>query len=246
MQLFLNEIRKKPESSDENLGIALLLYSASYTHSMNLVVSMMVMIFEYISAYQNPWLHGILVYLLNGDPKRYKRYDNYPRFFSSFLESSPLDIQSSPLDTLCQMFTAALLVQALLATAAFAIPTSRERAAARRARRSTGVTRQSKPVNIISSPALTNTSHETFSENWAGAVLVASTVSTLLDLHQVGKYVYLKFIPNRRPTRLSLVPSLSPPPSLLGAVANNARQPGSVSMAILARLLFCRLVSTSV
>ncbi|KAF9076595.1 peptidase A4 family-domain-containing protein [Rhodocollybia butyracea] len=75
------------------------------------------------------------------------------------------------------MFTAALLVQALLATAAFAIPTSRERAAARRARRSTGVSRQSKPVNIISSPAVTNTSHETFSENWAGAVLVASTAT---------------------------------------------------------------------
>jgi len=76
------------------------------------------------------------------------------------------------------MFSAAFLVQALLASAVFAVPTSKERFASRRARRSNGATRQSKPVNLISSQTTSNVTHEQFSENWAGAVLVASTVSS--------------------------------------------------------------------
>ncbi|KAJ4483725.1 acid proteinase [Lentinula aciculospora] len=81
------------------------------------------------------------------------------------------------------MFSAALLVQVLLAAAAFALPSSKERMASRRARRSGDVTRtrQSKPANIITSPqvsaAVGNASHPEFSSNWAGAVLVASTAT---------------------------------------------------------------------
>ncbi|KAJ3880071.1 acid proteinase [Lentinula edodes] len=81
------------------------------------------------------------------------------------------------------MFSAAFLVQALLASAAFALPSSKDRLASRRARRSGDVarTRQSKPVNIITSPqvsaAVGNASHAEFSSNWAGAVLVASTAT---------------------------------------------------------------------
>ncbi|KAE9396567.1 hypothetical protein BT96DRAFT_958149 [Gymnopus androsaceus JB14] len=75
------------------------------------------------------------------------------------------------------MFSAAFLVQALLASAVFAVPTSKERFASRRARRSNGATRQSKPVNLISSQSTSNVTHEQFSENWAGAVLVASTAT---------------------------------------------------------------------
>jgi hypothetical protein len=74
------------------------------------------------------------------------------------------------------MFSAAFLVQALLATAVLALPSSKERMAARRARRSSG-TRQGKPVNLIAKPEVTNTSHVEFSENWSGAVLVATTAT---------------------------------------------------------------------
>lgn len=75
------------------------------------------------------------------------------------------------------MFSAAFLVQALLASAVLAIPSSKERFAARRARRSTGETHHSKPINRISSEVSPATSHTEFSENWAGAILIASTVS---------------------------------------------------------------------
>ncbi|KAE9396581.1 hypothetical protein BT96DRAFT_958154 [Gymnopus androsaceus JB14] len=76
------------------------------------------------------------------------------------------------------MFSVVFLVQALLASAAFAIPSSKEQFAARRARRSSGTTHQSKPVNLITNQVTTsNTSHVEYSENWAGAVLVASTAT---------------------------------------------------------------------
>ncbi|KAJ3727060.1 acid proteinase [Lentinula raphanica] len=81
------------------------------------------------------------------------------------------------------MFSAAFLVQALLASAVFAFPSSKERLASRRARRSGDVarTRQSKPVNVVTSPQVAaiagNASHPEFSSNWAGAVLVASTAT---------------------------------------------------------------------
>jgi hypothetical protein len=77
------------------------------------------------------------------------------------------------------MFSTAFLVQALLVSAAFAIPSSKERFASRKARRSTGVTplkHQSKPANLITSPTAktaTNTTHELLSDNWAGAILIA-------------------------------------------------------------------------
>ncbi|KAJ4477903.1 concanavalin A-like lectin/glucanase domain-containing protein [Lentinula edodes] len=77
------------------------------------------------------------------------------------------------------MFSAAFFVQVLLATAVFAIPSGKQRMASRRSRRSE-VTRQSKPVNLIANPqttTVTNTSHVEYSENWAGAVLVASTAT---------------------------------------------------------------------
>ncbi|KAJ3808231.1 acid proteinase [Lentinula lateritia] len=77
------------------------------------------------------------------------------------------------------MFSVAFFVQALLATAVFAIPSGKQRMASRRSRRS-NVTRQSKPVNLITNPqttTVTNASHVEYSENWAGAVLVASTAT---------------------------------------------------------------------
>ncbi|KAH7881434.1 concanavalin A-like lectin/glucanase domain-containing protein [Lentinula edodes] len=77
------------------------------------------------------------------------------------------------------MFSAAFFVQVLLATAVFAIPSGKQRMASRRSRRSE-VTRQSKPVNLIANPqttTVTNASHVEYSENWAGAVLVASTAT---------------------------------------------------------------------
>jgi len=75
------------------------------------------------------------------------------------------------------MLSAAFLVQALLATAVFALPSSKERLAARRARRSGARNRQSKPVNLITNTEVTNTAHAEFSENWSGAVLVATTAT---------------------------------------------------------------------
>jgi hypothetical protein len=75
------------------------------------------------------------------------------------------------------MFSAAFFVQALLASAVFALPSSKERMAARRARR--GLSRQSKPVNLITSQVVTetNVTHEEFSSNWAGGILIASTAT---------------------------------------------------------------------
>ncbi|KAE9406510.1 hypothetical protein BT96DRAFT_915220 [Gymnopus androsaceus JB14] len=75
------------------------------------------------------------------------------------------------------MFSASFLVQALLATAAFAIPSNKERMASRRARR--GLTHQSQPVNLITSPKVTTNLavQEQLSSNWAGAILVADTAT---------------------------------------------------------------------
>jgi len=62
------------------------------------------------------------------------------------------------------MFSAALAIQVLLATAAFAIPSSRERLARRVAQRQGNVNQ------LISVETLGNVTHAT-SSNWAGAVL---------------------------------------------------------------------------
>ena len=79
------------------------------------------------------------------------------------------------------MFGATLLCQVLLATAAFAVPTSKERFAQRLARRAAGVQHLSHPKQAIGPVAevnaITNDTHVEYSSNWAGAVLVASTVS---------------------------------------------------------------------
>lgn len=80
------------------------------------------------------------------------------------------------------MFAATLLCQVLLATAAFAIPTSKERFAQRLARRAGGVTHQSQPKQGLESAHIDlagahgNVSHTSYSSNWAGAVLSKSTV----------------------------------------------------------------------
>ncbi|KAE9409261.1 concanavalin A-like lectin/glucanase [Gymnopus androsaceus JB14] len=77
------------------------------------------------------------------------------------------------------MFSVSFLVQALLATAAFAIPTNKERMAARRARR--GLGRQNQPMSpITSQKATTNFAVEKeLTLNWASAVFqVADAVIT--------------------------------------------------------------------
>ncbi|KIK59735.1 hypothetical protein GYMLUDRAFT_654194 [Collybiopsis luxurians FD-317 M1] len=91
------------------------------------------------------------------------------------IRSTLLCTPSAPAIT---MLSTAFLIHGLLATAAFALPSSKERMAARRARR--GVSRQSKPANIITNQVttdVTNTTNEEFSSNWAGAVLIASTAT---------------------------------------------------------------------
>ncbi|KAI0325218.1 putative aspergillopepsin [Cubamyces sp. BRFM 1775] len=74
------------------------------------------------------------------------------------------------------MLFSALLLQALAATAALAIPTSRERHAQRVARRAAGE-RMSHPVQIVPRPSSvvssTNVTQTEYSTNWAGAILVA-------------------------------------------------------------------------
>ena len=81
------------------------------------------------------------------------------------------------------MFSATLLCQVLLATAAFAVPTSKERFAQRLARRAGGIVHQSQPKQAIEPAhvglevnAHSNASHASYSTNWAGAVLSKSTV----------------------------------------------------------------------
>ncbi|PIL34273.1 hypothetical protein GSI_03048 [Ganoderma sinense ZZ0214-1] len=82
------------------------------------------------------------------------------------------------------MFAATLLCQALLATAAFAIPTSKERFAQRIARRAGGFNHQSYPKQGIEAAhvdlevnAHRNASQTSYSSNWAGAVLSKSTAT---------------------------------------------------------------------
>ncbi|RPD55203.1 acid proteinase [Lentinus tigrinus ALCF2SS1-7] len=75
------------------------------------------------------------------------------------------------------MFGAALFLQVLLATAAFAIPTSKERLAERVARRAAR-SHLTQPKQLVVRPvteeqAAGNTTHPEFSSNWSGAVLVA-------------------------------------------------------------------------
>ncbi|KAI0773056.1 acid proteinase [Trametes elegans] len=77
------------------------------------------------------------------------------------------------------MFAAALICQVLLATAAFAIPTSKERLAQRVARRAAGAhltqPKQPAPRPQGDVSALSNVTNPEFSSNWAGAVLVSGS-----------------------------------------------------------------------
>ena len=77
------------------------------------------------------------------------------------------------------MFAATLLCQVLLATAAFAVPTSKERLAQRVARRASGLAHLTTPNQAVARPvseAGSNSTHAEFSSNWSGAVLVAGSV----------------------------------------------------------------------
>ena len=74
-----------------------------------------------------------------------------------------------------------LITQVLIATAAFAIPTSKERLAQRVARRAAGAHLTSPKQTVVRTMTsetgeLTNVTHPEFSSNWAGAVLVAGAV----------------------------------------------------------------------
>ncbi|PIL36490.1 hypothetical protein GSI_00179 [Ganoderma sinense ZZ0214-1] len=82
------------------------------------------------------------------------------------------------------MFAAMLLCQVLLATAVFAIPTSKERFAQRLARRAGGFQHQSTPRQSIESAPVDlelnahgNVSNTLYSTNWAGAVLSQTTAT---------------------------------------------------------------------
>ncbi|KAI1784968.1 acid proteinase [Ganoderma leucocontextum] len=86
------------------------------------------------------------------------------------------------------MFVTSLLCQVILATAAFAVPTARERLADRVARRAAGLTRQSLPNQAVQLSENTlvadvngadNATYATvsYSTNWAGAVLSATTAT---------------------------------------------------------------------
>ena len=66
------------------------------------------------------------------------------------------------------MFVSTIFVQALLATAAFAFPSSKERFDARAARRANGIR--------SSHPKITNETHPEYSSNWAGAVFNSAQV----------------------------------------------------------------------
>ncbi|KAI0656093.1 acid proteinase [Cubamyces menziesii] len=74
------------------------------------------------------------------------------------------------------MIFAALVCQVLVATAAFALPSSRERLAQRIARRAAGA-HQSLPKQLSSGPttAVSNATNAEFSSNWSGAVLVSGS-----------------------------------------------------------------------
>ena len=88
------------------------------------------------------------------------------------------------------MFATTFLVNVLLATAAFAIPSPRERLNERVARRAAGLTRQSNPKIASVSPvaATSNATNAEFSSNWSGAVLVAGSVSRTVYLYDAVLY----------------------------------------------------------
>ena len=128
------------------------------------------------------------------------------------------------------MLAVTLLCQVLLATAAFAIPTSKDRFAQRTARRAAGIAHQSQPKALSEGVhqvdnLITNTSHVDYSSNWAGAVLVASKVSSAL-LPEYDERVELTVsLSPRLHTRLSLQPSRSRPPRSLPVALERTPRP---------------------
>ncbi len=85
------------------------------------------------------------------------------------------------------MLVTSLLCQIILATAALAVPTARERLADRIARRADGVAHQSQPkqsVDFQQNGIDTNSTHSSvsYSSNWAGAVLSQKSVRRHLGL----------------------------------------------------------------
>ncbi|KAH9847718.1 aspergillopepsin [Lenzites betulinus] len=79
------------------------------------------------------------------------------------------------------MFSVALFCQVLLATAAAAIPSSKERFAERVARRSAGALQSRPMIPFTSSDSLTNlttlATQDQITVNWAGAALIANTAT---------------------------------------------------------------------
>ena len=112
-----------------------------------------------------------------------------------FLQPAQVDLTSPSSPTHTAMFAAALLCQALLATAALAIPSSRERFAARLARRDgSGFDHQSQPSQLVDSASVTSVNGTvtngadaanakvSYSGNWAGAVISEKKVCHSLML----------------------------------------------------------------
>lgn len=78
------------------------------------------------------------------------------------------------------LLAAALFCQLLLAASTFALPSRSDRLAARLERRGKSG-HQSRPTFTSDNVVKSNTTHEIYSDNWAGAVLGAETVRDLLD-----------------------------------------------------------------
>lgn len=158
---------------------------------------------------------------------------------------------SLPADSLCvytptyppTMFSVGFLIQAILATAAFAVPSNKERLSERVARR--GAAHQSKPLNRITPQVNTDvelSSNDVISSNWGGAVLVADEVSTAVSSSTGGTHNST----NRLPTSPLLVHSPFLTLRVTVTPSWNVWPSGLVSTVILVPVLFCKLVSICV
>lgn len=158
--------------------------------------------------------------------------------------ASPLPlIPTYPL-IITMVYAVALLANVLLASAAFAAPsTKKSTLGARVARRAAG--RQSLPNNRITpsglEPATGNTSHVEYSSNWAGAVWDSyPSVRCIPNLSHNENNMLTYFILGifRVHSNLSPVPSSSPPP----LAARVPPLPGLVLTVTPAEPQFSRLV----
>ena len=90
-----------------------------------------------------------------------------------------LSSRSRHASSIFSMLASTLFCQVLLAVAAVAAPSSKERLAQRVARRAAGLQHQSSPKQVSSSgltSEFTNSTQAEFSSNWSGAVLVSGAV----------------------------------------------------------------------